>query len=244
MSALVAYGAVKAAGFISLPVLETTPDNAARLVQEEVEATTENPTQLVRKGSGGAEASQARVAVVGASSTIGLIIVDMMVSRGVAVVGVSSSSSAPAVLSAGAVAVLDRNKGGLDAKGDLSFEVVIDCVGGQAVEDSARKAMEGTGHFVTIVGGGDDTFTEGAKNQLAHAGRTMSKSLKSIFSSFKYSLGTPPITGGVKVLKQLVKENVKCVVDSEVEMFNVEALLAAVDKVNAHKTKGRLVLTN
>ena len=52
------------------------------------------------------------------------------------------------------------------------------------------------------------------------------------------------MTGGVKVLKQLVEEKVKCVVDSEVEMFNLEALLAAVDKVNAHKTKGRLVLTN
>ena len=247
MSALVAYGAVKAAGFISLPLLETAPDKTAKVGEEEVEATTENPTLLVRKGAGGGQASLARVAVVGASSTIGLIIVDMMVSRGVAVVGVSSSSSAPAVLSAGAAAVLDRNKGGLDAKGDLSFEVVIDCVGGRVVEDSARKAMEGRGHFVTIVGsvgGGDNTFAEGSKNQLVHAGAMMSKSLKSIFSSFKYSLGTPPMTGGVKVLKQLVEENVKCVVDSEVEMFNVEALLAAVDKVNAHKTKGRLVLIN
>merc|ERR1711971_457324 len=244
MSALVAYGALKAAGLISLPVLETTPGKIARVGQDEVETTTENPTLLVRKGSSGGEASHARVAVVGASSTIGLIIMDMMVSRGGAVVGVCSSSSAPVVLSAGAAAVLDRNKGGLDAKGELSFEVVIDCVGGQAVEDTARRAMEGSGHFVTIVGGGDDTFTEGAENQLAHAGRTMLRSFKSIFSKFKYSLGSPPMTGGVKVLKQLVKENVKCVVDSEVEMFNVEALLAAIDKVNAHKTKGRLVLTN
>ena len=245
ISALVAYGVVKAAGFLSLPVLENAPDKkTARVSEEEVEATSENPTLLVRQGSVGGQASQAKVAIVGASSTIGLIIVDMMMARGVEVVGVSSSSSAPAVLSAGAVAVLDRNKGGLEAKGDLSFEVIIDCVGGQAVEDSARKAMEGTGHFITIVGGGDNTFTEGAKNQLAHAGRAVSKSFKSIFSSFKYTLATPPMTGGVKVLKQLVKENVRCVVDSEVEMFNVEELIAAVDKVNAHKTKGRLVLTN
>ena len=245
ISALVAYGVVKAAGFLSLPVLENAPDKkTVRVSEEEVEATSENPTLLVRQGGSSGQASQAKVAIVGASSTIGLIIVDMMVARGVEVVGVSSSSSAPAVLSAGAVAVLDRNKGGLEAKGDLSFEVIIDCVGGQAVEDSARKAMEGTGHFITIVGGGDNTFTEGAKNQLAHAGRAVSKSFKSIFSSFKYTLATPPMTGGVKVLKQLVKENVRCVVDSEVEMFNVEALIAAVDKVNAHKTKGRLVLTN
>ena len=220
ISALVAYGVVKAAGFLSLPVLENDK-KTVRVSEEEVEATSENPTMLVRQGGSGGHASQAKVAIVGASSTIGLIIVDMMMARGVEVVGVSSSSSAPAVLSAGAVAVLDRNKGGLEAKGDLSFEVIIDCVGGQAVEDSARKAMEGTGHFITIVGGGDNTFTEGAKNQLAHAGRAVSKSFKSIFSSFKYTLATPPMTGGVKVLKQLVKENVRCVVDSEVEMFNV-----------------------
>ena len=238
MSALVAYGAVKSAGFLSLPIQET-PDKV-KVGEEEVEASAENPTLLVRRGSVGVK--EAKVALVGASSTIGLIIVDMLVSRGVPVVGVSSSSSAPAVLSAGAVGVLDRNKGGLDSKGELNFEVVIDCVGGQAVEDSARRAMKDRGLFVTIVGGGDNTFTEGAKNQLAHAGRTMSKSFKSVFSSFKYSLATPPMTGGVKVLKQLVEEKVKCVVDSEVEMFNVEALHAAVDKVNAHKTKGRLVL--
>ena len=244
-SALVAYGAVKAAGFISLPVLETGLDKTARVGEEEVEATSGNSTLLVRRGSAGCqEASQARVAVVGASSTIGLIIVDMLVSRGVAVVGVCSRSSAPVVLSAGAVAVLDRNKGGLDGKEELRFEVVIDCVGGEAVEESARRAMEGSGHFVTIVGGGDNTFAEGAKNQLAHTGHTVSKSLKSIFSSFKYTAATVPMTGGVKVLKQLVDEKVKCVVDSEVEMFNLEALLAAVDKVNAHKTKGRLILIN
>ena len=243
MSALVAYGAVKSAGFLALPVLEI-PDKPG-VGQDEVETSGENPALLVKSGCSSAQTSQAaKVALVGASSTIGLIILDMLVSRGVAVVGVSSGSSAPVVLGAGAAAVLDRNKGGLEAKGDLSFDVVVDCVGGQAVENSARKAMNGSGHFVTIVGGGDNTFTEGAKNQLAHAGRTMSKSFKSIFSSFKYTLATPPMTGGVKVLEQLVKENVKCVVDSEVEMFNLEALLAAVDKVNAHKTKGRLVLTN
>ena len=112
------------------------------------------------------------------------------------------------------------------------------------MEESARAAMGGRGHFVTIVGGGDGAFAEGATNQLAHAGRTAFKSVKSIFSKFKYTLATVPLTGGVEVLKQLLEEKVKCVVDSEVEIFDLEALRAAVDKVNAHKTKGRLVLVN
>ena len=118
---------------------------------------------------------------------------------------------------------------------------LADC---QAVEESARKAMRGRGLFVTIVGGGDGAFAEGATNQLAHAGRTVTKSVRSIFSKFKYTLATVPLTGGVEVLKQLLEEKVKCVVDSEVEIFDLEALRAAVDKVNAHKTKGRLVLVN
>ena len=118
---------------------------------------------------------------------------------------------------------------------------LADC---QAVEESAMKAMRGRGLFVTIVGGGDGAFAEGATNQLAHAGRTVSKSFKSIFSKFKYTLATVPLTGGVEVLKQLLEEKVKCVVDSEVEIFDQEALRAAVDKVNAHRTKGRLVLVN
>ena len=117
----------------------------------------------------------------------------------------------------------------------------VDC---QAVEDSARAAMGGRGLFVTIVGGGDGAFAEGATNQLAHAGRTVTKSVRSIFSKFKYTLATVPLTGGVEVLKQLLEEKVKCVVDSEVEIFDLDALRAAVDKVNAHRTKGRLVLVN
>ena len=132
-SGLVAYGAVKAAGFLSLPVLETAPGKMIRLGEEDVVASKENPALLFRKGSEDAITKEAKVALVGASTTIGLIILQMLTSRKVVVVGVSSSSSAHVVLSAGAVAVLDRNKGGLDAfKGEeINFEVVIDCVGGQ-----------------------------------------------------------------------------------------------------------------
>ena len=51
-----------------------------------------------------------------------------------------------------------------------------------------------------------------------------------------------PLTGKVNILKQLMEKNIQSVVDSEVEMFNEEALIAAVYKVNSHKTRGRLVL--
>lgn len=53
-----------------------------------------------------------------------------------------------------------------------------------------------------------------------------------------------PITGGPKIIEQLMNENLKSVVDSEVEMLDAEAVIAAVEKVNSHKTRGRLVLVN
>ena len=240
MSALVAYGAVKAAGFLSSPLVER---QQAATSEAEVETVEDNPALVVRRGQDLQSLQQARLAVVGASSTIGLMVVDILVSRGVKLVGVSSGSSAPTVLSNGALAVLDRTKGGLDAKKDLGFDVVIDCVGGNQVEDSARKAMEGRGHFVTVVGPGDDnTFADVGTNQFSHGFKIASKSFKSLFKGTKYSLGTMPLSGKSNILKQLMEENIKSVVDSEVEMFNEEALIAAVNKVNSHKTRGRLVL--
>ena len=38
------------------------------------------------------------------------------------------------------------------------LEVVIDCVGGQEVEDASRAALGNKEHFVTAAGPGDDSF--------------------------------------------------------------------------------------
>ena len=60
-----------------------------------------------------------KIAIVGASSTTGLMMVDRGASRGVKIVGVSSASGTASVLANGAVAVLDRHiSGGLGSKGD------------------------------------------------------------------------------------------------------------------------------
>ena len=53
-----------------------------------------------------------------------------------------------------------------------------------------------------------------------------------------------PISGGPRIIEQMMNENLKSVVDSEVEMLDAEAMIAAVEKVNSHKTRGRLVLVN
>ena len=51
-----------------------------------------------------------------------------------------------------------------------------------------------------------------------------------------------PLSDGTKIINQMLSEGLKSVVDSEVFMFDMETLTAAVKKVNSHKTRGRLVL--
>ena len=108
-----------------------------------------------------------------------------------AVVGVCSASSAPTVISNGATAVLDRNQGGLTSRpSDLSLEVIIDCVGGQEIEDVSREAMGHRGHFVTIMGPGSGAFGDGgdgAKAQVAQGMKIAGRSLKGMFSGTKYT---------------------------------------------------------
>jgi len=246
MQSLVAFGAVKAAGFLNKPLLDNVPHKDATPWEVNTSVNDEHNALITKEGVDVEVVCKSKVAVVGASSTTGLMIVDMLVSRGVSVVGVCSASSAATVLSNGAVAVLDRTSGGLSAKPtNLNLEVIIDCVGGQEIEDASRQALGNRGHFVTIMGPGTGAFGDGgdgAKEQMVQGMKIASRSLKGMFSSMKYTQAAMPITGQTKVLEQLINENIKSVIDSEVDMFNQDAMIAAVKKVNGHKTKGRLVL--
>jgi len=246
MSSLVAYGAVKAAGLFDKP-LQDDLSHKTRSKDDVTVVRDENNEALIMDTKIDQNIlKDAKIAIVGASSTIGLMVMDMLVSRGLQVIGVSSASSAPTVLASGAVAVLDRHiDGGLGRKGDVELDIVIDCVGSQEIEDTARTALGSRGHFVTIAGPGDQTFGEGAVDGtkiFGHMAASMGRSLKSVFSSVKYTLAAMPVSGGVKILQGLLGENVKSVIDSEVDMFDEEKVHEAVEKVNNHKTKGRLVL--
>ena len=45
------------------------------------------------------------------------------------------------------------------------------------------------------------------------------RSFKGMFSSMKYTQAAMPMTGGPKIIEQLMNENLKSVVDSEVTIF-------------------------
>ena len=191
MSALVAFGAVKAAGLVETPLLENIPHKKRSEDDVIVVQDVDNKALIMDTKIDMNILKDTKIAIVGASSTIGLMVLDMLASRGLKVVGVSSSSSAAAVLANGAVAVLDRHvDGGLGRKGDLQLDIVIDCVGGQEIEDSARKALGSRGHFITIVGPGEGTFADDGVKMLGHMANIASRSFKSMFSNTKYTLAT------------------------------------------------------
>ena len=81
MQCLVAYGAVKAAGFLNKPVLDNVPHKEAGPEDVEVAVIGENKGLIVKEGTAVESVNKVKVAVVGASSTTGLMIVDMLVSR-------------------------------------------------------------------------------------------------------------------------------------------------------------------
>merc|ERR1711915_312016 len=159
MQCQVAHEPIKVAGFSKLPVLDNLPHKNFTPDTLEVVVDSENTALITMVGTDMDKLKEVKVVVVGASSTTGLMVTDMLVSRGVPIIGVCSALSAPAVISNGALAVLDRNQGGINSlPSGLNIEVVIDCVGGQEIEDMSREALGNKGHFVTVAGPGEGAF--------------------------------------------------------------------------------------
>lgn len=236
MSALVAYAGVNAAGLYKKPIspVKVDPEATVKEVKEGVYLLNED------------DLTTPTVAVIGASSTVGSIMVNILSNRGEKVVGICSGKNAESVLRNGAKVVLDRTKGGLELKGDMKIVVVIDAVGGQEMEDMGRKALGSKGHFVTILGPGAGVLgdgTDGAAANIAHGLSIGSRSMKSLFSSVKYTLASMPMNG-VDVLGNLVEEGVRAILDSEVDMMDEQAVKDAVEKVREHKARGRVVFVN
>ena len=246
MQCQVAQGALSAAGFLKKKVLDNCDHKQLKPDDVKVVVDESNKALITKAGTDMTMVTKVKVAVVGASSTSGLMLTDMLVSRGIDVVGVCSASSAPAVLSNGALAVLDRNSGGLKSKpSDLNLEVVFDCVGGQQIEDTAREVLGNKGNFVTISGPGESFGEQGidsASGLMSHMMGAACRTFKSKFSGTKYSLAAMPLTGAAGHIQKHLEDNLKSVIDSEVDMFDHEALKSAIEKVNSHKTRGRLVL--
>lgn len=186
--------------------------------------------------------------MVGASTTVGMMVVEMLATRRIKVVGTCSKKSAPSVLAKGAVAVLDRNRnGGLGERGNLTFTKIIDCVGGHQVEMMCREVLGSSGHLISLVRPGVGPFgdeSHGVATSLAAFSGTATRSVRSLFSKIKYSLVTLPIMGQKNLLEEVMREEIKPVIDCEVVMDDETKVRDAIDRVVQHKTLGRVVFVN
>ena len=81
MQCQVAHEPIKVAGFSKLPVIDNLPHKSLDPDTVEAVVDSENQAMTLLAGISMDKVSEAKVAVVGASSTTGLMVVDMLVSR-------------------------------------------------------------------------------------------------------------------------------------------------------------------
>ena len=81
MQCKVAWGAVMDAGFSKLPVMDSLPHKTLDPATVETVVDGDNKALTMLSGTDMDKINEAKVAVVGASSTTGLMVVDMLVSR-------------------------------------------------------------------------------------------------------------------------------------------------------------------
>ena len=245
---LVAATAVRLAGYSRLPRIEIERGDTR------IETCEDNQAMIVKAGDDTTAAREATVCVVGASTSVGMMVVEMLATRRIKVVGTCSKKSAASVLARGAVAVLDRNRnGGLGERGDLTFTKIIDCVGGHQVEMMCREVLGRSGHLISLVRPGVGPFgdeSRGVVTSLAAFSGTATRSVRSLFSQMKYSLVTlpmipmMPMMGQKNLLEEVMREEIKPVIDCEVEMDDETKVRNAIDRVVQHKTSGRVVFVN
>lgn len=202
------------------------------------------------------EASKQRVGVVGASGGIGSILVTLLASKGAHVVGVCSERNKDLVLSCGAKEVATRESGGLAtyrSEGNkLPLDYVLDCVGGDAVEEDASKALRKGGHFITVVGSGEGTFgdLDGASAGVGRGAKIAAKTLKAKMSgAYSYTLASmSPFGIGTNMasIAAVVDESTDnkgpLLPTKTIPVNDMIAVRSAMDSVAKHESSGRIIL--
>lgn len=203
------------------------------------------------------DASQQRVAVVGASGGIGSILVRLLAARGAHVVGVCSERNAEFVKSCGVKEVCTRESGGLatycthqESADNMPLDYVLDCVGGDVVQEQASKALRRGGHFVSVVGPGqsfgDSDSSAGVGRGAAIAAKTLKAKLRGTYS---YTLASMSPFGMGEKIASIAREIDKSTNGKgptlrtrTVPANDMIAVRSALDSVAKHESNGRVIL--
>lgn len=188
-----------------------------------------------------------RCVVVGASGSIGLMLVQYLKSLGCQVIGVCSAANAELVLAHGAAEIIDyhchdfgeRLRGRSDQQ-----DLVFDCIGGRDIEASANLALGRHGDFVTVVGPeqyiGERKLSRWQFTKLmAHIGWRMTASL---FRGPRYRFAaTIPRSIVRDAVQQAVEHDIRMPVE-EVIGFELGQVADAVQLLTTHRARGRIVI--
>lgn len=188
-----------------------------------------------------------RCVVVGASGSIGVMLLQLLRLRGARVTAICSAKNESFVREHGADEVIDYTAhefGDVLRDSGAPQDVVFDCVGGRDIEANAFTALKKTGMFVTVVGPmryiGERRLSwwEFAK-VLAYVGYRM---LSTRLRGPRYVFGeTRPRAVIETALDSVARHDLRMPLQSVVP-FELESIVDAVELLTTHRAKGRIVI--
>ena len=185
--------------------------------------------------------------VVGASSSIGVMIVQYLKTLGCQVAAVCSGKNAKLVLDKGADAVIDYTLENFASQANDSgmfYDCIFDCVGGRDIERDGFHALKRTGTYVTVVGPvqyiGERKLSWFAVSKVITY--VLMRMLVTFFRRPRYIFSAKyPHLSIQAALKQAVKYQLRMPVERIIP-FQADAIVDAARLLTTHRARGRIVI--
>lgn len=188
-----------------------------------------------------------RCLVVGASSSIGIMIVQYLHTLGCHVTGVCSKGNRNLVLTRGADDVIDY---GVDNFADLAelngeyYDSIFDCIGGRRIENDGFRALKQSGIFETVVG--PMQYIGERKLSWWEFSKVMGHILRRMFVTHlhgpRYRFGEKyPRYCIQAALEHAVKHQLRMPVERTIP-FDLESIKTAIELLVTHRSRGRIVI--
>ena len=188
-----------------------------------------------------------RCVVIGASGSIGSLLIQALSKYGVKeVIGVCSESNTSHVTSLGADRAIDYNQGPWGdqlTENTKGVDFIIDCIGGKDTEIEALKLLKKDGHFVTLCG--PVRFFGDQKTPFLSLLRIYTYLTKRILFSRvkgpKYTLTYGTLPDWKMIQKDLIDNNIKPTIDSTFN-YTEHDIESAFKKLQSHRNRGKIVI--
>lgn len=187
-----------------------------------------------------------RCLVVGASGSLGTLMVPLLADLGAEVWGVCSGLNRALVENLGAARVLDYHDGSfgeqLQREG-ANVDHCFDFVGGRKTQDEGLAVTKDTGHFVTAVGPEQHVGERKlAPRELASMVAEISwRWLRSCTNGPRYHFSGPLGPDFQAIERLIVGRGIRPIVDKMVD-FDESAVRQAIGYVTSHRARGKVVL--